>query len=91
MITGCEDYVLRTFTRDFTRIAPADELDVYEKQVKAAESAQQIDLDKLPRVEDMHKIPGKKDGEMKVFKKGTNPEVYKWIEGARTWEKIGDV
>jgi len=78
LVTGCEDYVLRTFTRDMGRIAPEDELKVYETQVKTAESAQNIDLDKLPAIEDMNKYQGKKDGDVRIFKNGTNPELYKW-------------
>lgn len=90
-MTGCEDYVLRTFTRDPVRVAPEDEMKVYEQQVKAAESSQQLDLDKLPSVSDMAKYQGKKDGDVRIFKNGTNPELYKWNQGPRSWEKVGDV
>jgi phospholipase A-2-activating protein len=91
LVTGCEDYVLRTFTRDLSRIAPEEEMDVFSKQVLAAESGSQIDIDKLPSIADMAKYQGKKDGDVRIFKNGTNPELYKWVLASRDWEKVGDV
>lgn len=38
---------------------------------------------------DMHK--GKKDGEVKIFRNGINPEAYAWKELSQKWEKLGDV
>jgi hypothetical protein len=36
-------------------------------------------------------MKGKKDGEVRVFKNGLNPEAYCWKADSQSWEKIGDV
>jgi len=36
-------------------------------------------------------LKGKKDGEIRVFRNGSQAEAYVWKEEQTTWEKIGDV
>jgi len=50
-----------------------------------------IDLETLPLVQDMSKMPGKKEGEIKVFRNGQRAEAYMWKAQDKIWEKIGDV
>jgi phospholipase A-2-activating protein len=40
-------------------------------------------------VEQLASIPGKKEGEVKMFRNGNKPEVYAW--DGTTWQKLGDV
>jgi len=91
LITGCEDYLMRTFTRDLLRIAPEEEMKVFNQQVLAAEGASQLEVDKLPPIQDAAKYQGKKDGDVRIFRNGMNPELHKWNAGPRSWEKVGDV
>ncbi len=48
-------------------------------------------MDTLPDVSELTKQTGKKDGEIKIFKNGTQPEVYVWHDEGAKWEKMGDV
>ena len=51
-----------------------------------------MDLDKVPTVDQMIQNPGKKDGEIKVFKTAENvPKAYMWKGAERVWEEVGDV
>lgn len=88
LITGGEDYKIRTFTRDFARREEGESLREYEDECKASAQGDKIDMDTLPTIQQMKTIPGK-EGEIKVFKNGTVAEAYCWKGGK--WEKIGDV
>jgi phospholipase A-2-activating protein len=92
-LTGCEDYKIRTFTRDFGRRDEGSSYKDYENECKAASIGQSSDVDisKLPSVEQIRTLKGKKDGEIRVFKNGTMGEAYCWKEENGKWEKIGDV
>mmetsp|Transcript_23414 Transcript_23414/g.17850 ORF Transcript_23414/g.17850 Transcript_23414/m.17850 type:complete len:133 (-) Transcript_23414:906-1304(-) len=72
LITGCEDYKIRTFTRDFGRREEGDSLRDYENECKAAALGQsnELDVKTLPSVDKISSIKGKKDGEIRVFRKG---------------------
>jgi len=50
-----------------------------------------VDVDNLPSSDTLATVPGKKDGEIRVFKTGTTPEAYCWKAAESKWEKIGDV
>jgi phospholipase A-2-activating protein len=88
IITGSEDYKVRTFTRDASRADQGEALQEFEAECKTASAGQHIDVDKLPSVSALAQTKGK-EGEVKVFKDGTNPVAFMWK--GNTWEKIGDV
>ena len=50
-----------------------------------------IDYEKLPSVDKLKTMEGKKDGEIRVFKNGTIAEAYVWKADLNRWDKIGDV
>ncbi|CDW75382.1 transducin family protein wd-40 repeat family protein [Stylonychia lemnae] len=88
IITGGEDYKIRTFTRDPSRVEHGEPLRDFEDEIKASQSGEQLNMDTLPTIQQMTSMKGK-EGEIKVFKNGTNAEAYCW-KGSQ-WEKIGDV
>jgi hypothetical protein len=47
------------------------------------------DIKKLPLTSHIHQFKGKKEGDIKVFRTGSNPEAFMWQAGQ--WVKIGDV
>jgi phospholipase A-2-activating protein len=90
VITGCEDSKVRCFTRDPAFVAPAAECEEYKKHC-TEKSAAKLDVDKLPDSSLTATIKGQKDGQVKVFRTGSNPEAYVWKEAEQKWEKMGDV
>ena len=90
IITGCEDYKIRTFTRDFGRREEGQGYKDYEDECKAAALGNNIDMDSLPHIEQLKGTKGKKDGEVKVFKNGMQAEAYVWKGETQKWEKIGE-
>ena len=69
LITGGEDYKIRTFTRDFARRDEGQAFKEYQEECKASASGSKIDMDTLPTVQQMRTMVGK-EGEIKVFKNG---------------------
>jgi hypothetical protein len=53
ILTGGEDYKIRTFTRDYSRRDDGDASKDYENECKAAALGQSndLDMDKLPSIE----------------------------------------
>lgn len=49
-----------------------------------------LEVDKLPSVDKMKTMKGK-EGEIRVFKNGTQAEAYVWKQDGQRWDKIGDV
>ncbi|CDO73615.1 hypothetical protein BN946_scf185014.g85 [Trametes cinnabarina] len=94
IVTGCSDGVVRVFSTEEQRWAPADQLKAYDDLVAAqALPAQQIgDVKKsdLPGPEALEQ-PGKKAGEVKMIRRGETVEAHQWDTASATWQKIGDV
>lgn len=90
IITGCEDKKVRSFTRDPASAAPEAEREEYKKHCMESSGAK-LDLDKLPDSSLISTMKGKKDGQVKVFRTGNNPEAFVWKEAEQKWEKMGDV
>ena len=92
IITGSEDYKIRTFTRDLARRDDGESSKDFEAEVKAASlGGTNVELDKLPGLDKLKTMKGKKDGEIKVFRNGDNAEAYVWKGDGNRWDKIGDV
>lgn len=51
IITGGEDYKIRTFTRDFARREEGESLKEYEDECKVGASGDKLDMDTLPTVD----------------------------------------
>ena len=70
IITGGEDYKIRTFTRDYARRDDGDAFKEYEAECKTKTLGDNLEVDKLPSVNELKTFKGKKDGEIRVFKNG---------------------
>ena len=49
----------------------------------------EADLAKIPSVEELSKFRGKKNGEVKMFKRGKKVDAYGW--NGSQWDLIGEV
>ena len=88
IITGGEDYKIRTFTRDPARAEKGAAFEEYTNECTATDLGEQIDMKTLPTIDKMRSIKAK-EGEVKIFKNGSSAEAYCFKDGK--WEKIGDV
>lgn len=91
IIIACQDNRIYTFTRDPARKAVGKELAEFEANITAANTTEDLNIETLPDAADMPKYPGKKEGEIKVFKENGLPKAYMWKTAERIWELIGDV
>lgn len=96
IITACGDGFARIFSSDAKKVASEEELTAFERESEMAaaqgpEGLSEAELAKLPSVDALKRIQGKKDGEIRIFKNGNNPEAYVWKAESKAWEKIGDV
>lgn len=90
LVTGCADGIVRLFSTDPTQYALPEEVANYHAMCAPPEQeGEQIDPATVPSEEDMHRWPGKKVGEVKMFKDAKNTVyAYQWTP-LRSWEKVG--
>ena len=70
LVVGTEDAKVRIFTRDPSREEHGEELKEYEQEMKArTNNADSEDFKNAPDWSQASANPGKKEGEIKVFKK----------------------
>jgi len=96
ILTACADGITRIFSGNPGRKASPEEIEEFRSSSELAaaqgpEGLSEAELAKIPSVDSLKKLKGKKDGEIRLFKNGTTPEAYLWKEADGTWEKIGDV
>ncbi|CCE63845.1 hypothetical protein TPHA_0F03650 [Tetrapisispora phaffii CBS 4417] len=93
IIVGSSDNTIRIFTRDSTRAAEEEELQLFEESVSNSSlNANAMDFDEsklLPY--DTLNLPGKKEGQLIVVKSPSTGviEAHQYTQGK--WAKIGDV
>ena len=69
IITACEDYSIWVFTWDPHRKATQAEINEFEKEIlDSTNGGQELDLSGMPHIDEQSKIPGKHEGEIKVFR-----------------------
>eukprot|EP00929_Paragymnodinium_shiwhaense_P074291 TRINITY_DN38005_c0_g1_i1.p1 TRINITY_DN38005_c0_g1~~TRINITY_DN38005_c0_g1_i1.p1 ORF type:complete len:746 (-),score=178.12 TRINITY_DN38005_c0_g1_i1:176-2413(-) len=96
VVTCCADSIVRVWTNDPERMAPEAERQTQAEMAKDAamqaaakgsssSSVQSVDISEMPN------HIGKKNGEIKCFKEGSTVFAYSWNQGARCWDKIGEV
>ena len=90
LATGCADGIVRLFSTDPTQYADPEEVANYHAMCAPPEQeGEQIDPATVPSEEDMYRWPGKKVGEVKMFKDAKNTVyAYQWT-ALRSWEKVG--
>jgi len=95
VLTACSDGVARLFTRDPARFAAPDLVAAFEISVAARQVSSKmvggVDLEKLPKAEDILGKPGATDGQQAIVRKGKGAEVHTWSEAEGKWIKVGDV
>merc|ERR1719171_1213418 len=95
VVTACADGIVRVWTKDPDRMATDEERAAQRTgaQAAAAEAQQKssgaVPLSGVADVSTMASTPGKKEGEIKMFKEGSNVNAYAWKNG--TWDLIGQV
>ncbi|ORX94957.1 PFU-domain-containing protein [Basidiobolus meristosporus CBS 931.73] len=94
VISGSSDGVVRVFTRAEERYAEPDKLKKYNDQVASfaipSNQVGDVKKDQLPGPEALQN-PGKKDQQVLMVRVGDKVEAHQWNQGAKTWEKIGEV
>lgn len=97
LITGCSDGVARVFTRDASRVASSDAVEVFEASVAARQVSTKliggVDTKKLPLLSEALSTPGVKDGENRMVRRddGDGAEVHMWSAADGQWSKVGDI
>lgn len=93
IITASGDGLIRVFTRVVSKRATEDEIASFKNEAEMS-SLKGAEIDEktiaaFPTVEDMKKHPGKKEGDIRVFRTGMVPKAYMWKEGK--WDYVGEV
>jgi phospholipase A-2-activating protein len=96
LVSACGDGFTRVFSTDKNKIASEEEVTQFERESEMAaaqgpEGLSEAELAKLPSVDALKRVTGKRDGEIRIFKNGTTPEAYVWKEESKSWDKIGEV
>ena len=92
ILTACEDYKFRVLTKNSDRVADEKELKEFEESGnQAVMGAQAMDVNSLPLASEMHRHPGGKNGQIKVFNNKGVPCAYEWQAANRQWKLIGEV
>lgn len=95
--TCCEDKIVRIWTKEPSRMAAEAERTTQQEMAQAAalEAASKgSSSTSMPDAKDISEMPttiGKKNGEIKCFKEDDSVFAYSWNEGARIWDKLGEV
>ena len=97
IIVGSSDSLVRVFTRDPARFAPADELAAFDEAVSSSTlNASQVvgDVKKSDLASDdtLAARQGKKEGEIAMVKNAAGGvEAYQWSSADGKWVKVGQV
>jgi phospholipase A-2-activating protein len=70
IIVGSEDKKIRTFTRDHARAEKGEELKEFESEIQAKSMGGDLEMDKLPSIDQLSTTKGDQEGEIKCFKNG---------------------
>ena len=90
IVTGSSDTFVRTFTLIPSEAAPQEEREAFASlSTEASADKEQVDPNTVPSESEMHRWPGKKVGDIKMFKDASNVVyAYQWT-ALRAWEKVG--
>ena len=95
LVTGCQDGVVRVWTRNPEKVASAEEIAAYEEQLAAqtisSQEAGNVDPSKLPGPEALE-VPGDSDGQVKLVKSANGgAEAHSWSAAEMRWVMVGTV
>merc|ERR1719253_1060168 len=97
VVTCCEDKMVRIWTSDPARMAPEAERQVQQEMAQnaamaaASKGSSSTSMPDAADISEMATTVGKKNGEIKCFKEGATVWACSWNEGARIWDKLGEV
>ena len=95
ILSACSDGTARLFTKKESLVADAEAMKAYEEAISARQVSSKlvggIDVSKLQDADEALAVPGNKEGEQKIVRRGKGAEVYLWSAGESKWSKVGDV
>jgi len=95
IVSGCQDGVVRVWTRSAERVASGEEIAMYEEQLAAqtisSQEAGNVDPSKLPGPEALE-VPGDSDGQVKLVRSANGgAEAHSWSAAEMRWVMVGTV
>lgn len=98
LITACADHMLRVFSYKQERWMPQKALEEYNNLCKMADqqgeeegTGEEVDISKLPKVEEMFTMTNVKNGEIRLFNNNGKGEAYLYKQNEKRWELLGEV
>ena len=97
LLTACADNMLRVFSKDKDRWMPEKALEEYNNLCKMAnvqeegEGGSEVDISKLPKIEEMFAMKNIKEGEIRLFNNNGKGEAYMYKKSEGRWELLGEV
>ena len=96
LLTACADGVIRVFSNNPTKWVGQEEIEEYTNlcllsNKQEEETNENVDVSKLPKLEEIHSIKNPKEGEIRVFNNQGLAEAYVYKSSERNWDKIGEV
>jgi len=89
--TACADCTARVFTREQSRIADAQVIQNFNKNIQSSKVKKSgVDTATLQSPAALQK-PGSKSGEVKMVNNNGMPEAWSWNADEGRWEKMGDI
>ncbi|XP_008592566.1 PREDICTED: phospholipase A-2-activating protein [Galeopterus variegatus] len=96
IVVGASDGIIRVFTESEDRIASAEEIKAFEKELSQATIDSKtgdlgdINAEQLPGREHLNES-GTREGQTRLIRDGEKVEAYQWSVSEGRWIKIGDV
>eukprot|EP00903_Cladosiphon_okamuranus_P020256 g18590.t1 len=94
--TGCQDHVVRVWTRAPERAASAEVSQAFDKsvidgQTKAKQGPSAQEIAALPKWDERHSTRGKSEGQVQVFQRAGKAIAAQWSAASSTWIEVGEV
>ncbi|CAM9787363.1 unnamed protein product, partial [Ectocarpus sp. 8 AP-2014] len=94
--TGCQDHVVRVWTRAPERAAPAEVAQAFDQsvidgQTKTKQGPSAVEIAALPKWEEQHATRGKSEGQVQVFQRAGKAIAAQWSAASSTWIEVGEV
>lgn len=94
--SGASDSIVRVFTKDKSRKAPARVLQAFHGAVRTSavpkQTLQDVNKEDLPGPEFLERKSGTKDGQVQMIREPNGDiSAYQWSSGQQTWTSVGTV